>query len=527
MSLLAFDRKARLLCTSLMIALAIMMSSSAHAQDEQEAPKVEIFGGYSWLHPGGTLSTGKIPDISHGWAASATYDFTPHFGLTLDGGGHYSDFSNIGTLMFGPTFNVRTSDGVNMFVHGMAGLHRLSPAGLPTDNNIGTMLGGGMDLPVGKRLAIRLFEANYEWAHHNFSGEVPANSPSQVARPNLRGADLRTGLVLKLGSQGPPPAPLAASCAAQPTEVLPGEPVTVTATASNVRKDHTVAYNWTSSGGKIQGKENTAQVDTNGLAPGSYTATARVNDPKLKKNGDATCTANFTVKELPKHPPTISCSASPTTLQTGAPATITCETNSPDNSPVTVEYSTSAGKITGSGNTATLDTTGAAPGPITVTAKATDARGLTGETTTSVTVENPPPPPPQSSKLNEIEFPNKAKPWRVDNTAKAVLDDVALRLQREPDAKAVIVGQQDPTERRKNLAAERAVDTKAYLTQEKGIDASRIEVRTGTAGGQKAEIFIVPAGATFNQADTQPVDETRIKPIPDHPAKKARKKATQ
>src|SRR5437899_9830053 len=98
MSLRAFDRKSLLLCTSLVVTMAVMIGSSAQAQDEQPAPKVEIFGGYSWLHPGGTLSTGTIPDISHGWAASATYDFTPHFGLTLDGSAHYSDFADIGTL---------------------------------------------------------------------------------------------------------------------------------------------------------------------------------------------------------------------------------------------------------------------------------------------------------------------------------------------------------------------------------------------------------------------------------------------
>jgi len=190
-----------------------------------------------------------------------------------------------------------------------------------------------------------------------------------------------------------------------------------------------------------------------------------------------------------------------------------------------VEYSASSGKVAGTGNTATLDTSGAAAGPITVTAKATDQRGLSTDTTTTVTVETPPPPPPQTSKINEIEFPNKAKPWRVDNTAKAVLDDVALRLQREPDAKAVVVGYQDPTERRKNLAAERAVDTKYYLTAEKGIDPSRIEVRTGSGGGKKAEVWLVPAGATFTEAGTQPVDESKVKPIPDHPRAGAIKKA--
>ena len=101
-------------------------------------------------------------------------------------------------------------------------------------------------------------------------------------------------------------------------------------------------------------------------------------------------------------------------------------------------------------------------------------------------VEIPPPPPPQASKLSECDFPNKIKPWRVDNTCKAMLDDVAKNLQQDPDTKLVVVGNADPTEKRKNLAGERAVNVKAYLTRaakpSRASTPSRIETRTGNAG---------------------------------------------
>jgi len=158
-----------------------------------------------------------------------------------------------------------------------------------------------------------------------------------------------------------------------------------------------------------------------------------------------------------------------------------------------------------------------------VTSTVTDDRNLSANTQTTVTVEAPPPPPPpppQASKINQIEFPNKAKPWRVDNTAKAVLDDVALRLQREPDSRLVIVGSTDPSEKRPNLSAERAVDAKFYLTNDKGIDPSRIEPRSGGTAGKIAEFWIVPAGATYPGSEPV-VDEAKIKPIPDHPARRA------
>jgi hypothetical protein len=407
------------------------------------------------------------------------------------------------------------------------GLNRLELPGSGNHNGIGAILGGGIDLNVSRAFAIRLFEADYQWARQNFSDQIP--NPPDLQHSNFNGARIRSGLVVNLG--GEPSVPVAASCSAQPTEVMVGEPVTVTATASNFNPKHTLTYAWSSTGGKITGKDNTATVDTNGLAGGSYTATARVSDPKAKKNNEASCHASFTVKEPPKNPPTMSCTANPTSLQAGATSTITCDCKSPDSVPVNIAgWSASGGSVSGSGNTATLNTTGASPGSITVNATCTDSRGLTASSSAQVNVENPPPPPPQSSKLSECSYPNKMKPWRVDNTCKAVLDDVAQALKNQADAKLVAVGFADPDEakKRKNLAAERAVNAKAYLTggeAKQSIDPSRIEVRTGPGGGQKAEFWIVPAGASFTQPDTQPVDENKVKAVPDHPRAAAPKKA--
>jgi len=195
-------------------------------------------------------------------------------------------------------------------------------------------------------------------------------------------------------------------------------------------------------------------------------------------------------------------------------------------------WTASGGTVSGSGNTATLDTTGASAGTITVNATCTDSRGLNTPASTQVTVANPaPPPPPQASKLAECGFENMAKikkPWRVDNECKGKLDDVAKNLQQNADNKLVIVGNAEPTEKRPNLAAERAVNSKAYLTggeAKLGIDPSRIECRTGSAGTMSAEYWIVPAGGTFSEAGTQPVDESVVKAVPDHPHAAPKKKA--
>jgi outer membrane protein OmpA-like peptidoglycan-associated protein len=102
---------------------------------------------------------------------------------------------------------------------------------------------------------------------------------------------------------------------------------------------------------------------------------------------------------------------------------------------------------------------------------------------------------------------DKKRPTRVDNAAKAMLDRYADALAADPNSTAVIVGYDNGAERvskghRKALparvAALRAMNTKAYLVEEKGIDPRRIELRTATENAQQVILWIVPAGATLD-----------------------------
>jgi hypothetical protein len=465
-----------------------------------------------------------------GGGAAVTYNFDRHWGGEFDwgtnaGGNSQMPNAHETTYSVGPRFIWRT-DYANFFLHGMVSLNRLSVNGLNGSDGIGAILGGGMDLPIRKWLAFRLFEADYVWARHNYADDAAAEFPD-LRRPSFEGVRLRTGIVLSWG--GAPGVTPTASCSVQPTEVMVGEPITATVTASNFNPKHTVTYAWSGNGGQVTGKDTTAQIDTNGVAPGPYTVTAHVTDTKEKKNNEASCSASFTVKPLPlKNPPTLSISANPTSLQVGGTVSLSATCTSPDGVPVTVGgWTASGGTVSGSGNSATLNTGGASPGTITIGATCTDSRGLTTPASTQVTIENPPPAPPKASKLSQCDFPNKMKPWRVDNTCKAILDDVAKNLQQNPDGRLVIVGNADPGEKRKNLAAERAANSKFYLTEgeaQQHIDPSRIEVRTGSGGTMTAEYWIVPPGATFDSTGTEPVDESKVKNVPDHPKPMAKKK---
>jgi hypothetical protein len=533
-------RKRSILLTSFALMLTVfLMSALTFAQDD-ETPKYELFAGYQWLHPGGTVPAAgfpstspsgfMLPDMPKGFGTGLTYNFSKYFGLTGDFGRNWQNNSDETTVSVGPKFEVR-KDGTGFFINTLLSWNHLDSPGLSGRNGIGAILGGGMVMIINHHFGIRVFEADYVWGRQNYSDVVSSSFPD-LRRVSLDGTRLRTGLEWYFDY--PQTAVPTASCSVQPSEVMVGEPITATAVTSNFNPKHTLNYAWSGTGGNVTGKDNTASIDTNGLAGGNYTVTAHITDPKMKKGGETSCAANFTVKEPPKNPPTMSCSANPSSLQAGGSSTITCTCTSPDNVPVTVGgWTASSGNITGTGNTGTLDTTGAAPGAITVSATCTDSRGLSSPAaTTQVTVENPPPPPapPQASKLTDCDFTNMAKigkPWRVDNECKGKLDDVAKNLQQNADNKLVIVGNAEPTEKRKNLAAERAVNSKAYLTSgeaQLGIDPSRIETRTGNGGTKSAEYWIIPAGGTFSGDGTQPVNESVVKAVPDHPHAAAKKK---
>jgi hypothetical protein len=354
--------------------------------------------------------------------------------------------------------------------------------------------------------------------------------------------------LLPMGCKKAPPITL--SCNASAPAVYPGDPLSLSATAGSVdtKKNTNVLYSW--SGDSLTANGASATVNTASLAPGSYTAKADVKEGKKGKEGlkpgqSAECSASYAVKAF--EPPTISCSVSPSTLKPGDAATVAAVGVSPQNRPLTYSYSATGGTVTGTGTTAAYSSAGAPTGAVGITCNVSDDKGHTVSANTTLTILAPPPPPPlpHTQTMCSISFATDLKrPTRVDNEAKACLDQVALDLKQQADAKAVVVGESDDkekaaTEKQQKYAAKhkrakvedsaalRAVNAKDYLVTEQGIDATRISVATGTFDAQTVENYLVPAGATFGSdvTGTTPVDETAVKaqvrkPLPErHPKK--------
>ena len=322
---------------------------------------------------------------------------------------------------------------------------------------------------------------------------------------DLTGHRDRNGFVIKVGTafwpEKPlPPDSITSSCVVDKSSLMEGsnEGVVATATATDLN-GRPLTYVWTASGGKISGVGSFVRWDSAGVAPGSYTLTSRVENGA---GNTSSCSANVVVQPKPAPPaPTMTCTADRSTVLAGERATITANVNDPSGSALTYTWQTNGGTIVGDGASVQLDTSGLQPGNYVVTGRAETVTHSACDCSANVTVQAPA-PAPQASKVSACKFTLDSA--RADNVCKRDLDDVAVRLQSDPKSKVVLVGYADPEEAHaERLATRRGDAGKKYLGDEKGIDATRIEVRSesGTAGAgvenRRLDVVFVPDGASY------------------------------
>jgi opacity protein-like surface antigen len=139
----------------------------------QDIPKVELFGGYSWA--GGNF---------HGWNSSVTGNVTKRFGIVADVSGQYGSElegsvrvkQDAHSFLFGPRFSFR-GKRLNPFLYALLGVTRFHESATvsgrefsASDSGFSSALGGGLDVKVNERVAIRAFQIDY--FRPNFFGEA-------------------------------------------------------------------------------------------------------------------------------------------------------------------------------------------------------------------------------------------------------------------------------------------------------------------------------------------------------------------
>ena len=176
----------------------LLLSLPVMAQDN---PKVEVFGGYQYLHIGSNSSAGIDSGQGfNGWDAAAQFNFNKNFGVEGEFGGAYATVSGVKFHLYNYTGGpvVFTNIGsIKPFAHVLFGGTQLSgsQSGVSISfNGYTTLVGGGVDARVNKALAIRVVQ--FDWLYYHFGSKNIGGTtiPSFSGSNNVR---IATGVVVR------------------------------------------------------------------------------------------------------------------------------------------------------------------------------------------------------------------------------------------------------------------------------------------------------------------------------------------
>lgn len=171
-------------CAVLVVLFALGLNGQA-----QDAPKVEVFTGYSFMSAGFPFSTdpaaGHGSGVLNGWNFSAAVNANRWIGVVADFGGYYgpvtkgnlfkpancvlctSDFTgilhNMHTFTAGPQLSIR-QDAVTVFAHALFGGAHIREdlvinnftSDRISSTNFAFLVGGGVDIALSHRFVLRI-----------------------------------------------------------------------------------------------------------------------------------------------------------------------------------------------------------------------------------------------------------------------------------------------------------------------------------------------------------------------------------
>jgi hypothetical protein len=185
-----------------LFALVILGLSSLPLLAQEGLPKIEVFGGYQYLHIGGNSSS-YFSDSQgfNGWNASAAYRLYKYLGVEGDFSGVYASPEGVSTHIYTYTGGPLVSAGIGPiqpFAHALFGGVRLTPSANDvsvTWNGFTAMAGGGVDAKVLPRISLRVIQ--FDWVYYHFGSKnfFGQNFPSFSGSNNVR---ISTGVVLRL-----------------------------------------------------------------------------------------------------------------------------------------------------------------------------------------------------------------------------------------------------------------------------------------------------------------------------------------
>jgi opacity protein-like surface antigen len=197
----------------LVAALLSLLLCGVYSIADDDAPKTEIFAGYSFLHVD-TGNTGVPNQVPAGFNVDVTHYFFGPLGGTADFQYHKKDYgdgmpqadcpticgsASILNFHAGPRFKARVGK-VEPFAHALLGFTHgnFTPNGGvipdPSDNVFSTKIGAGVDLVAARHWAIRLAEANFYYTKFRPAPGVFNLNPGTNHQNNFT---LSTGIVYR------------------------------------------------------------------------------------------------------------------------------------------------------------------------------------------------------------------------------------------------------------------------------------------------------------------------------------------
>ena len=271
--------------------------------------------------------------------------------------------------------------------------------------------------------------------------------------------------------------PAAPSASVEPAtfSLLPGESANLRCVATDPNNT-TLTYAWTVNGAPLAAQGPNVTFGSEGRNPGAFDVTCTVT------NGDnlsASATSKGTIRERPNQAPTISCQTATVSVASGANIQLRATASDPDGDKLAYNWSSPVGAVGGSSDTTTFNASGVRAGSYTVTVGVDDGRG--GKASCNMTVN-------VSERIvvarDNCGYFAANGGARVDNCAKAILDDLAVIMRNNSSLRANVFGYTDNTRAEtsnKGLGEARAKAVAAYM-QERGIDSSRIQLTDGGVG---------------------------------------------
>ena len=262
------------------------------------------------------------------------------------------------------------------------------------------------------------------------------------------------------------------SCGPATQSVTMGESVTLRASASDPNGD-ALTYSWAVDGQSVSNNSPEFAFGTAGRTEGAKKVRVTVTDVD---NMSASCEFGVTVNLRPNNNPTCSLNLSSTNVFAGETVTATGQASDPDNDPISYAWQVDGRSRSESGASISINTGGMAGGSHSVTVTAKDDRGGSCTSTKSFAV------------VEKVIIPMSG--MRPDNKAKAQLDEIALKMQQNPQLRARLTGftdDQGDEAANEKVGMKRAEAVKDYLVKQHKLDANRIETKSGGEGSPIAD----------------------------------------